>query len=77
MWKWNCQIWEKNKETLKCDKSIVKCDIETAQCDDETVKYEKIIIIKEPLNMTKVSDGYIRDLGFNPRLHQKLIGVLV
>ena len=25
----------------------------------------------------KVSDGCIRDLGFNPRLHQKLIGVLV
>ena len=25
----------------------------------------------------KVSDGCIRDLGFIPRLHQKLIGVLV
>ena len=25
----------------------------------------------------KVSDDWIRDLGFNPRLHQKLIGVLV
>ena len=25
----------------------------------------------------KVSDGCIRDLEFNPRLHQKLIGVLV
>ena len=25
----------------------------------------------------EVSDGCIRDLGFNPRLHQKLIGVLV
>ena len=25
----------------------------------------------------KVFDGCIRDLGFNPRLHQKLIGVLV
>ena len=25
----------------------------------------------------KVSDGCIRDLGFNPRLHQILIGVLV
>ena len=26
---------------------------------------------------SKVSDGYIRDLEFNPRLYQKLIGVLV
>ena len=25
----------------------------------------------------KVSDGWIRDLGFNLRLHQKPIGVLV
>ena len=25
----------------------------------------------------KVSDGWIRDLKFNPHLHQKLIGVLV
>ena len=25
----------------------------------------------------KVSDGCIRDLGFNPRLYQKPIGVLV
>ena len=24
--------------------------------------------------MGKVSDGWIRDLGFNPCLHQKLIG---
>ena len=30
-----------------------------------------------PVSSTdKVSDGCIRDLGFNPRLHQKLIGVL-
>ena len=26
---------------------------------------------------SKVSDSWIRDLGFNPRLHQKLIGVLI
>ena len=25
----------------------------------------------------KVSDSWIRDLGFNPRLHQKMFGVLV
>ena len=25
----------------------------------------------------KVPDGWIRDLEFNPHLHQKLIGVLV
>ena len=25
---------------------------------------------------SKVSDGCIRDFGFNPRLHKKLIGVL-
>ena len=31
-----------------------------------------------PVSSTgKVSDDCIRDLGFNPRLHQKLIGVLV
>ena len=31
-----------------------------------------------PVNSTnKVSDGCIRDLVFNPRLHPKLIGVLV
>ena len=29
------------------------------------------------ISIGKVSDGYIRDLGFNLRLHQKLIGVLV
>ena len=31
-----------------------------------------------PVSSTgKVSDGCIRDLGFNPCLYQKLIGVLV
>ena len=31
-----------------------------------------------PVSSTgKISDACIRDLGFNPRLHQKLIGVLV
>ena len=31
-----------------------------------------------PISSTgKVSDDYIRDLGFNPHLYQKLIGVLV
>ena len=31
-----------------------------------------------PVSSTsKVSDGYIRDLEFNPRLHQKLVGILV
>ena len=31
-----------------------------------------------PVNsIGKVSDGCIRDLRFNPRLHQKLIGILV
>ena len=31
-----------------------------------------------PVSSTgKVSDSCIRDLWFNPRLHQKLIGVLV
>ena len=31
-----------------------------------------------PVSSTgKGSDGCIRDLGFNPRLHKKLIGVLV
>ena len=31
-----------------------------------------------PVSSTgKVFDGCIRDLGFNPRLHQKLIDVLV
>ena len=31
-----------------------------------------------PVSSTgKISDGYIRDLGFNPYLHQKLIVVLV
>ena len=32
---------------------------------------------KKNLYISKVSDGCIRDLGFNSRLHQKLIGVLV
>ena len=37
--------------------------------------YRKLWI---PVSSTdKVSDGCIRDLRFNPRLHQKLIGVLV
>ena len=31
-----------------------------------------------PINLTgKISDGCIIDLGFNRRLHQKLIGILV
>ena len=31
-----------------------------------------------PVNSTgKISDGCIRDLRFNLRLHQKLIGILV
>ena len=31
-----------------------------------------------PVSSTgKISDGCIRDLGFNPRLHQKWIGVLI
>ena len=31
-----------------------------------------------PVSLTdKVSNGCIRDFEFNPRLHQKLIGVLV
>ena len=31
-----------------------------------------------PVNSTgKVSDSCIRDLGFNPHFHQKLIGMLV
>ena len=31
-----------------------------------------------PVSSTgKVSDGCIKDLEFNPRLHQKLIGVLI
>ena len=31
-----------------------------------------------PVNsIDKVSDGYIRDLVFNLRLHSKLIGVLI
>ena len=31
-----------------------------------------------PVSFTgKISDGCIRDLGFNPRLYQKLINVLV
>ena len=36
------------------------------------------ILLWVPINSAdKVSDGYIRDLEFNPRLQQKLIGVLV
>ena len=27
--------------------------------------------------ISKISDGCIRDQGFNPHLHQKLIGILV
>ena len=37
-----------------------------------------IYILWVSINSTsKVSDGCIRDLWFNPRLHQKLIDVLV
>ena len=37
-----------------------------------------IIFLWVPVSSTsKVSDSCIRDLGFNPRLYQKLIGVLV
>ena len=38
----------------------------------------KIIYTQIPVSSTnKVSYGCIRDLGFNPCLHQKLIGVLM
>ena len=44
-----------------------------------TIMYIKVPkILWVPINSTdKVSDGCIRDMGFNLRLHQKLIGVLV
>ena len=40
--------------------------------------YIYIYILWVSVNSTsKVSNGCIRDLGFNPRLYQKLIGVLI
>ena len=40
--------------------------------------YPKHFNVWVPINSTdKVSDGCIRDLGFNPHLHKKLIGILV
>ena len=43
---------------------------------NKELKYNSVMWV--PVSLTgKVSDGCIRDLGFNPRLHQKLIGVLV
>ena len=40
--------------------------------------YMLISNIRSPVSSTgKVSDSCIRDLGFNPLLHQKLISVLV
>ena len=52
MWGWNCQMWEKKKETTKYEKRrTITCDIGTAQCEDGTVKCEKKVM--EPPNMTK------------------------
>ena len=46
-------------------------------------KKKKLSTINCPLEWVsvsligKVSDGCIKNLGFNPRLHQKLIGILI
>ena len=43
-----------------------------------TFSIQKCVNMWVPISSAgKVFDGYIRDLGFNPRLHQKLISVLV
>ena len=51
MWGWNCQMWEKSKETIKCEKIIVTCDVRTTQYEDEAVKCEKKV--RELLNVRK------------------------
>ena len=44
----------------------------------QNVMLSNLLKMWVPVSSTgKVSDGCIRDLGFNPRLHQKLIGILV
>ena len=44
----------------------------------KTLNHNKVLNVWVPVSYTgKVYDGCIKDLGFNPRLHQKLIGVLV
>ena len=37
----------------------------------------KLIDLPTSKSTGKVFDGYIRDIGFNPYLHQKLIDILV
>ena len=46
--------------------------------DEIMIKFLGYFVLWVPVSSTgKISDGCIRDLGFNPRLHQKLISVLV
>ena len=41
MWRWNHQVWEKNRGTTQCDKRTVTCEVGIAQFEDGTIKCEK------------------------------------
>ena len=58
----------KNKKSIVCLRFFSYFQLETLLN----------ILVRVTVSLTgRVSDGCIKDPGFNPRLHQKLIGVLV
>ena len=62
--------------TSKCEWSKLK-DLQLCH-EGPTIINISTWFVKVPVSSTgKVSDSCIRDFGFNPRLHQKLINVLV
>ena len=62
---------EKEKEKVLIKQCYKLWKLTLAQLKKVT---EKWVLVT---SASKISDDYIRDLGFNFRLHQKLIGVLV
>ena len=43
-----------------------------------SIPHQKVSLVWVPISSTsKIYDGWIRDLRFNPRLHKKLIDILV
>ena len=83
-WQFNIYIYILKTKKIKTCRSSQAGVLITSHCSQNKKADVIINIYKEicqlwvPVSSTgKVSDGCIRNLEFNPYLHQKLIGVLV
>ena len=57
---------------------LINCFMFLHLKDEIMIQFLGYFVLWVPVSSTgKISDGCIRDLGFNPRLYQKLISVLV